>query len=70
MSKNPWRLTLSHPWYSGAIDDGGKPKELYKVEKVVNSIAFTPGQCLEKAHVGHLCENPDWYVEVIAPRSK
>jgi len=70
MANNSWRLTLSHPWYTGVVDDTGKPVEFYKVEKVYNSIAYTPGQVLLKKDVGHLCENPDWYVEVIAPKSR
>ena len=67
---NPWKITLSHPWYTGAVDDTGKPMEFYKVEKVVNSVAYTPGQTLDRKHVGHLCENEAWYVEVIAPKSR
>jgi hypothetical protein len=53
-------LKLSYPHYSNEIDDIGERNKhenlLYKVEQVIGTVAFAPGDLLDRKAVKELCE--------------
>jgi len=61
-------ITLSHPHLA---DDGsdtvGRPTN-YRVERITDSLEFSPGQLLKKSEAAELCDSPRWKVTVV-PRA-
>jgi hypothetical protein len=54
-------ITLTSGWAHQAL---GRPHD-YRVEKVTDSIEFTPGDMLPREQVEVLCNSPRWKVTIV-----
>ena len=69
MSIKTKTLTVTNGWQVAARD-GRSSHPAYKVESIVNSLEFEPGQMLPKSEVEALCSAPNWTVKVVQHKSK
>ena len=62
MAQKHSTITVSAGWYKRTSPG----EEFYRVEKLTDSVEFTPHQFLTKAGVEELCSSKQWTVHVVA----
>lgn len=61
------RLTLSHGYHNCDVPlpEQTQADLRYRVDKVVNSVEYYPGQMLTRKEVADLCDATSWEVNVV-----